>query len=89
LKLLKFSAAWCQPCKQLDKLLEPLMGKYPDIELVNTFIEENPDLASYYNIRTIPTMIMIDNNEQVLRTMIGFKPKEVEPFLGYIEPNLG
>ena len=55
MKLLKFSAAWCQPCKQLDVFLAEALLEYPEIELVSMPIEDNKDSVSYYGIRTVPT----------------------------------
>ncbi len=44
-------------------------------------IENNTDTVSYYGVRTVPTMIMVDDNDQVLRTSVGFTPTKVKPFL--------
>jgi thioredoxin 1 len=81
MKLLKFSAAWCQPCKQLDKVLKEALPEYPEVELVDMPIEKNQETVMYYNIRSVPTMIMVDENDQVLRTSVGFDPDKVKPFL--------
>jgi thioredoxin 1 len=81
MKLLKFSAAWCQPCKQLDKVLKEALPEYPEIELINMPIEDNKDSVSYYGIRSVPTMIIVDSNDQVLRTSVGFDANKVRPFL--------
>jgi thioredoxin 1 len=81
MKLLKFSAAWCQPCKQLDKVLKEALPEYPEVELVDMPIEKNQETVMYYNVRSVPTMIMVDDNDQVLRTSVGFDPDKVKPFL--------
>ena len=81
MKLLKFSAEWCNPCKQLDKFLIDILPEYSDIELVHMPVEENKDSAMHYNIRSVPTMIMIDEDNHVLRTLVGFNIDKVKPFL--------
>jgi thioredoxin 1 len=81
MKLLKFSASWCQPCKQLDKLLTEALPEYPDIELVHMPIEDNKDSVSYYGIRSVPTMVMLDEDNTVLRISVGFDANKVKPFL--------
>jgi thioredoxin 1 len=81
MKLLKFSAAWCQPCKQLDKVLKEALPEYPEVELVDMPIEKNQETVMYYNVRSVPTMIMVDENDQVLRTSVGFDANKVKPFL--------
>ena len=65
----------------LDAFLAEALLEYPEIELVSMPIESNTDTVSYYGIRTVPTMIMVDDNDQVLRTSVGFTPTKVKPFL--------
>lgn len=60
----KFSAEWCQPCKQLGKILE--QNPLP-IPLVEIDIDEHPELAQQYNVRGVPTMVLIENGAEVLR----------------------
>ena len=65
MKLLQFKASWCNPCKQQTKEFE----KNPvDVELVPIDIDEDDkDLATQYGIRSIPTMILLSDNEEILR----------------------
>ncbi len=53
MKLLRFTASWCQPCKQLAKTLENLELDC-DIEVVD--VDTNPDLAAEYGVRGVPTL---------------------------------
>jgi len=81
MKLLKFSAEWCAPCKQLKKDLDNYLPNYPEIELIEMPIESNKDSAEYYNIRSVPTLVMLNENNQVLRTITGYNPKTLGQFL--------
>ena len=74
MKLLKFSGAWCGPCKmQAQELKEhPVNIEVEEID-INT---DKNDLAIEYNIRTIPTMILLDDNKEVHR-WTGFTKSEV------------
>ena len=65
MKLLQFKASWCNPCKQQTKEFE----KNPvDVKLVPIDIDEDDkDLATKYSIRSIPTMILLSDNEELNR----------------------
>lgn len=58
MKVLKFQAAWCQPCKMLSRVMEDIKDLPLPIDVVD--IDENRDLAVKYNVRGVPTMIVVD-----------------------------
>ena len=64
MKLLQFKAVWCSPCKAQTKEFE----KNPiDVELEVFDIDEcDKDLQYKYNIRTIPTLVLLGDNDEVL-----------------------
>lgn len=65
MKLLQFKASWCNPCKQQTKEFEE---NPVDVELVPIDIDEDEDgLTSYYNIRSIPTMILVEGKDEIKR----------------------
>lgn len=72
MRVLRFTASWCQPCKSLAKLLEEIQTDKP-IEVYD--IDEHPDYALEYGIRGVPTLIMLDGNHEIKR-MSGFKSKQ-------------
>lgn len=69
MKLLQFKAIWCGPCKAQTKEFE----KNPiDVELEAIDIDEcDKDLQSKYNISTIPTMVLLGDNDEVLNKWFG------------------
>lgn len=71
-KILRFTASWCQPCKAMAKLLEDIDTNLP-IEVID--IDEQSELAVDYGIRSVPTLVMIDENIEV-RRMVGLVTKE-------------
>ena len=71
MRILKFYAVWCGPCKVLNKQLESFKD-YP-IESVN--IDENPDLVEKYGIISVPTTIILRDEEEVLRYRGLINPK--------------
>jgi len=73
MEVLRFTASWCQPCKALAQQLEEL-GLDKDVTVVD--IDEQQDLAIQYGVRSVPTLIAVDNNKEVKR-MVGVKAKDL------------
>ncbi len=78
-KLIKFEKADCNPCMMVSDLLDKSGVEY---EKINPF--NNPELAMKYKVRTVPTTILIDHEEEVKRTT-GFKPDELKEIITMIQ----
>jgi len=77
-KIIRFTATWCSPCKMLAKTLESIETNIP-IEVVD--IDEQPDLATEFGIRSVPTLVMMEDNVATKR-LIGLKTiQEVGAFI--------
>ena len=72
MKVLKFYADWCQPCKMLSKTLEDVET---DVEFEDIDIDEQMDLAKQYGVRGVPTMVMLNDGVEVKRVS-GYMTKE-------------
>ena len=68
-RILRFTASWCGPCKSLAMNLENANLGLP-IEVVD--IDIHSDVAQEYGIRSVPTLVMLDENIEVKR-IIGSK----------------
>lgn len=70
-----FWAEWCGPCKMiapsLDEIANELSGQ---IQIAKVNIDENPELATQFGVRSIPTLLMFKNGE-VASNMVGAAPK--------------
>ena len=66
-KILYFSASWCLPCKQFGPVMEQ-MGQSIPVQKIN--VDDQPDLATAYSVRNVPTVIIVKNGEAVNR-MVG------------------
>jgi thioredoxin 1 len=60
-----FWAEWCMPCKRLMPILEAVAEQNKDVSIVKINVDENPDLASTFNIRTIPTLILFKEGKPI------------------------
>jgi len=68
-RILRFTASWCGPCKSLAMNLENANLALP-IEVVD--IDIHGDVAQEYGIRSVPTLVMLDENIEIKR-IIGSK----------------
>jgi thioredoxin 1 len=64
-KILRFTASWCQPCKGLAM---NLMSANLDIPIEVIDIDAYSEVAVEYGIRSVPTLVMLDENIEVKRS---------------------
>ena len=72
-ELLKFTAPWCKACKAMSALLEATPLKDCELKEIDVDDSENQDLATKYGIRSLPTMVLLKDGEEVER-FIGATP---------------
>lgn len=69
MKILKFAAEWCGPCKMLSKTLEQYYKGDVPIEEID--IDNNSEVAVRYAIRGVPTLVLLDDSGNELRRKSG------------------
>lgn len=80
--LVDFWAQWCGPCKMMASVLDEIEAEHPEITVAKVDVDENPDIASQYQITSIPTLIVFKDGSPAA-VSVGFKPKnEIEQMLG-------
>ena len=72
LVIVDFFATWCGPCRMLGPVLEEISSDY---KIIKIDVDECPNLAKFYGIMSVPTIIKFKNGELVEKRM-GFCPKE-------------
>ncbi|MCT8998175.1 thioredoxin [Chelativorans intermedius] len=72
-----FWAEWCGPCKMIAPALEEISAELNGkIKVAKLNIDENPELAAQYGVRSIPTLMLFKNGE-VADMKVGAAPKTV------------
>ena len=70
-----FWAEWCGPCKMIAPALDELAGEMAGkIKIAKVNIDENPELAAQYGVRSIPTLMIFKGGE-VADMKVGAAPK--------------
>lgn len=72
--LLDFWASWCTPCSMLSPVVDEVANEMPSIKVGKINIDEEEDLASRFNVMSIPTLVYIKNGN-VINTIVGVVPK--------------
>ncbi len=82
LVLVDFYADWCGPCRMTGPIIEELANELKDIFFVKVNVDENSQLASNYQVFSIPTFIIFKDGQPV-HQFVGAMGKE--GFLAEIE----
>ena len=73
--LVDFWAPWCGPCRMVAPIVEELADEYNGkVNFVKMNTDDNPVIASRYDIRSIPTLLVFRGG-QAVGQIIGFRPK--------------
>ena len=70
MKYLYFSAPWCGPCRQYGPIMERVSQTIP-VQKIN--VDENQQLVMQYSVRSVPTVILVDNMGKEYTRHIGVK----------------
>ena len=76
--VVKFTAAYCGPCRQLSPVLSSLAADYAGrVRVVTVDIEEQPGLAQEYGVRSVPTLLAFRGG-RVVGQQVGYSsPRRV------------
>jgi thioredoxin 1 len=73
--MVDFWAEWCQPCRAIAPTLEELaLESKGSVSLAKVNVDDNPQLAARYGVRSIPTILFMKDGK-VMDQVIGAVPK--------------
>ena len=73
--MVDFWAEWCQPCRAIAPALEELAEESKgSVSLAKVNVDDNPQLAARYGVRSIPTILFMKDGK-VMDQVIGAVPK--------------
>jgi len=73
--MVDFWASWCSPCRMLSPTVDEISGEYEEKAVVaKCNVDDCPDVAGQYGIRSIPTLLFFKGG-QVVDRLVGAVPK--------------
>jgi thioredoxin 1 len=74
--LVDFYADWCAPCRMVTPVLQNIKSSLGDkVKIIKINVDNNREIASYYGVRSIPTL-MIFKNGQIHWSGAGTRPEQ-------------
>ncbi|WBU89333.1 thioredoxin [Cellulophaga omnivescoria] len=66
--LVDFYAEWCGPCKAMSPILKDVKESLKDqVSIIKIDVDKNQTLASKYQVKGVPTLVLFKNGKQVWR----------------------
>jgi len=72
--VVRFTATWCGPCKTVAPVFDELAKENPSVVTYVIDVDNFHDLAKEFNVKGIPTMLVIRDNVEAER-LVGNQPK--------------
>ena len=75
--VIDFYANWCSPCKMVAPIVEEIAEEYKDkLTVLKANVDSCPNSASKFNVMSIPTLVFMNKDKEIINQMTGFRGKE-------------
>ncbi len=80
--LLYFTASWCGPCQSMSPVVEGISKMMSDrFNTIKIDVDKSSEVAADYGIRSVPTMMVVKNNEIIDQRVGGLPPQQLLQWL--------
>ena len=79
--LIDLWAEWCGPCKMMAPHFANVAKQYPNVIFAKINTEENPRLSSAFNVRSIPTLVLMNKTNELARISGALRSSELQQWL--------
>lgn len=76
MKYLKFEASWCGACKMIQPQLNKVSAEGIEVEKIDA--EHNNEMVMEYNVRNLPTVLLVDDSGKEIWRTVGSKMKSAD-----------
>jgi thioredoxin 2 len=79
--LIDLWAEWCGPCKMMAPHFAQVAKLYPNVVFAKIDTEANPRLSSAFNVRSIPTLVLMNKTNEIARISGALRSSELQQWL--------
>ena len=79
--LIDLWAEWCGPCKMMAPHFAQVAKLYPNVVFAKIDTEANPRLSAAFNIRSIPTLVLMNKTNEIARISGALRSTELKEWL--------
>lgn len=73
--LMDFWASWCGPCRMVSPIIDEIAEERSDIKVCKVNVDEEPELASAFQVMSIPTLVVMKDGK-VVNQAVGARSKK-------------
>lgn len=85
--LLYFNTSWCAPCKNMALIIDEISSQYSEhLAMINIDVDEQMSLAKQFEVRGVPTLVLLDKLQNTSSLVGGVTKVQVE---GWLNKELG
>ena len=81
LVIIDFWAPWCGPCKMIGPIFEKISDHFENVKFIKVDVDEAQDIATQFNIMSIPTLIILKGGEVLDQQMGALSEEQLKDFI--------